>query len=265
MFQVSIKSISLALLFSLVILGCGGDSGDANTGTTHPQEVSNILFAHGVGSSSETWNYFSQVTANESDREWVIYKTSVSKTGTIKERASQLADYINAQNLAENSLLVVGHSMGGLDLRYIISEGHQNQSEDNKYYQATRKIHKFYTLATPHKGSDAAESFENENGALHDLSSSNMAIFNIEHPYIHSSVGSRLIPMFAFRFSCEDEQKHDGVVDVDKQILDGAPYSEEIISGKHTSGLERVCNENVIEELLQENIIDDILKNNTPI
>jgi pimeloyl-ACP methyl ester carboxylesterase len=268
MFQSTIKSWGLGLIglvLSLAIMGCetmSGDSDDSKGG--HPPQVSNILFAHGFMSSSETWNYFSQVTANENARSWTIFKTNVPKTGTIIERASALADYINAQNLPDNSLLVVGHSMGGLDLRYIISEGNQNQFEANKYYQATKAIHRFYTIATPHKGSDIAGLVKRDGGAIHDLSSAQMTTFNIAHPYAHSAVGTRHIPMLAFRFSCQDRELSDGVVDLDKQILDTAPYTQEVIDGKHTSGLERVCTNNVSEELLQDRIIDGILNNTTP-
>lgn len=271
MFQSIIKSLSLgltALVLSFFILGCDDsteDSNNSNSSNGHAEQVTNILFAHGLGSSTATWDYFSQVTAGHSSKAWSVYRTNVAKSGTIIERASSLADYINEQNITEDSLLVVGHSMGGLDLRYIISEGNQEQTENNKYYQASKKIHKFYTIATPHKGSEVAAGFvANDNGAIHDLTVGHMTQFNIQHPYSHSSVNSRDIPMLAYRFACQADELHDGVVELDSQVLNGAPYTQEVISGKHTSGLDRICDEGTVEELLQTRVIDEILSNNTP-
>jgi uncharacterized alpha/beta hydrolase family protein len=266
MFQSILKSIRIGLLgliVSFAILGCDSTS-DSESSASHPEQVTNILFAHGFMSNFQTWDYYSEVTSSHSDRAWNIYKTNVARTGTIEERASQLADYINAQNLSENSLLVVGHSMGGLDVRYIISEGNQNQFEANKYYQATKAIHRFYTIATPHKGSDIAGLVKRDGGAIHDLSSAQMTTFNIAHPYTHSAIDTRQIPMLAYRFACNKNEVSDGVVDVVNQILEGAPYTQEVIDGKHTSGLERVCQKDMIQELLQGDIIEGILDNITP-
>ncbi len=268
MYLYNIKSIRLwftSILITFLFLGCDTTSGDSTDfKSTHESQVSSILFAHGFMSDASTWNHFSAITDAYDSREWVVYRTNVAKTGTIITRASQLADYINAQNLEDNSLLVVGHSMGGLDLRYIISQGNQNQSINNKYYRASKTIHQFYTIATPHKGSTIASFVSGDAGAIHDLSTTQMKEFNQEHPYSHSWVDGRAIPMLAFRFSCKKNNVDDGVVDVNKQILDGAPYTEEIFDGKHTSGLENLCTQDVTEELLQNRVIESILDNNTP-
>jgi len=253
---------------TLLIVGFSGcsDSDDTNDSqSTHPQTITNILFAHGFLSDAETWDYYSEITANYNSREWVIYRTSVSKTGTIEQRASQLADYINAQSVEENSMLVVGHSMGGLDLRYIISEGNQDQTNANKYYTAAKKIYKFYTIATPHKGSDIAGLVPVDDGAVYDLSSEHMSEFNQENPYSNSNIDGRAIEMLAFRFACNKQNDHDGVVALDSQILDGAPYTKEIIAGKHTTGEHRIiCEDGIVGELAQDGIINSILDNNTP-
>ncbi|WP_309497410.1 lipase/acyltransferase domain-containing protein [Sulfurovum sp.] len=262
------SNVLKSMLLALVIVGFSGcsDSDDANDSqSTHQKQVTNILFAHGFLSDAETWDHYSEVTANYNSREWIIYRTNVSKTGTIAVRASQLADYINAQNVEENSMLVVGHSMGGLDLRYIISEGNKDQTDTNKYYTAAKKIHQFYTIATPHKGSDAAGLVPVDDGAVYDLSSEHMTEFNEENPYSNSNIDGRAIEMLAFRFACNKQNDHDGVVATDSQILDGAPYTKEIIDGKHTTGEHRViCEDGIIGELDQDPIINSILNNNTP-
>ena len=253
-----------SMLVTLLIVGFSGCSDTDDSQSGHQEQVANILFTHGFLSSAETWDHYSEITANYNSREWVVYRTSVSMTGTIVQRASQLADYINAQNVEENSMLVVGHSMGGLDLRYIISKGNQDQTDTNKYYRAAKTIHKLYTIATPHKGSDIAGLVSTDDGAVNDLSSAHMAGFNIEHPYSHSNIDDRAIDMLAFRFTCDPLNSNDGVVKVDNQILDGAPYIKEAIVGKHTTGNHFICKDGVVAELLQDPIINGILDDNTP-
>jgi len=230
---------------------------------SHQPQVTNILFAHGFLGSEDTWDHFSEVTSKYTDRKWTIYKTSVSETGSIEERANQLADYINAQDITDNSMLVVGHSMGGLDLRYIISKGNQDQSNTNKFYRAAKTIHKLYTIASPHKGSDIAGLVPQDDGAVHDLSSENMEKFNKENPYSGFNIDGRDIPMLAFRFYCQSltSDDDDGVVEVEKQVLDHAPYTKEIFNGKHTTDGLTLCTDQSEAELLQNPIMYGILDN----
>ena len=230
---------------------------------SHKPQVTNILFAHGFLGSEETWDHFTESTSTYTKRKWTIYKTSVSETGSIEERANELADYINAQDIADNSMLVVGHSMGGLDLRYIISKGNQDQSNANKFYRAAKTIHKLYTLASPHKGSDIATLVPQDDGAVHDLSTENMEKFNEENPYSGFNIDGRNIPMLAFRFYCKTltSDDDDGVVEIEKQILDYAPYTREIFKGKHTTGNLILCTDDSVAEVLQTPILHGILDN----
>ena len=230
---------------------------------SHKPQVTNILFAHGFLGSEETWDHFTESTSTYTKRKWTIYKTSVSETGSIEERANELADYINAQDIADNSMLVVGHSMGGLDLRYIISKGNQDQSNTNKFYRAAKTIHKLYTLASPHKGSDIATLVPQDDGAVHDLSTENMEKFNEENPYSGFNIDGRNIPMLAFRFYCKTltSDDDDGIVEIEKQILDYAPYTKEIFKGKHTTGNLILCTDDSVAEVLQTPILHGILDN----
>jgi len=234
-----------------------------NKDGSHISQVTNVLFAHGFLGSEETWDHFTESTSTYTKRKWTIYKTSVSETGSIEERGNELADYINAQDIADNSMLVVGHSMGGLDLQYIISKGNQDQSNANKFYRAAKTIHKLYTLASPHKGSDIAALVPQDDGAVHDLSTENMEKFNEENPYSGFNIDGRNIPMLAFRFYCKTltSDDDDGIVEIEKQILDYAPYTKEIFKGKHTTGNLILCTDDSVAEVLQTPILHGILDN----
>ena len=67
---------------------------------------------------------------------------SVGPMSSIKERAENLQKYLEA-NFANQSVNLIGFSMGGLDARYLISH------LKNRSY----KILSLATVATPHRGS----------------------------------------------------------------------------------------------------------------
>jgi uncharacterized alpha/beta hydrolase family protein len=232
-----------------------------NPGEKHGTEVTNILFAHGFGGDKSTWDHFVEVTNGYDAKDWNIYRTDVSRTDSIATRASTLADYINAQKFPADSVVAVGHSMGGLDLRYIISQGNLNQTESNKYYKAAKTIHKVFTIATPHKGVDEAKlDALGLSKGLEDLKPENMEEFNNKYPYSTFSIDNRAIPMLAMRFKCKDGT--DGTVNVSSQSLKGAPRTKEIFDGRHSSNVTFLeCSQSIQEELEQDEIINGILDN----
>jgi hypothetical protein len=234
---------------------------------TDDNKLKNILFAHGYQSSSETWDLFANYV--EQVGGYNIYRYSVSKDSSIQTRATQLAQYIlsDSSKIADHSLLSIGHSMGGLDLRYIVSLGHKNESDkDNLFYKAAKKISKIYTLATPHKGTGLT----GIDDATKDMEDENMKIFNETYPYSTYTIDSKKISLLAYRFKCGDEKSSDGsnpryadsddidgVVFSKKQYFNGAPFTQSIFSGKHTD--DALCVESSDIELEQTDILQDIL------
>ncbi|HPA57208.1 MAG TPA: hypothetical protein PLT70_07245 [bacterium] len=221
-------------------------------------EAKNILFAHGLNASFDGWSTFRNYAE---DQGWTVYGTSVGKRDSIANRADALANYINTLGLEENSLIVVGHSMGGLDLHYIISKGHEDPS--SKFGLAASTFKKYYTIASPHKGNQFSgmdlsvlNSIAALDGldwadmatcdAVHDLGLEQMQEFNEQYPYTTFSINGRKIPAMALRFSCiEGDEKGDGVVAVQNQSLNGAPHTSQIYEGAHMPG---VCDILGVEE-----------------
>jgi len=232
--------------------------------------VKNILFAHGLNASYGGWSTFKSYAEGEG---WTVYGTNVGKRESIEDRANDLADYINTLGLEENSLVVVGHSMGGLDLHYIISEGHDNPT--SKFGIAATTFKKYYTIASPHKGNQfsgmdisvlgkiaALDGIDwidmSGSDAVHDLGLKHMQDFNKNYPYTTFSINGRKIPALALRFSCiEDDEVGDGVVAAQNQSLNGAPHTAKIYEGAHMPG---ICDKiGVVEEQLQTNMLQKIL------
>ena len=64
--------------------------------------------------------------------------------GTVAERSRALADQLSG--VAADRLVLVGHSMGGLDARYLAH-----------HFDPDRRVRGLVTLATPHRGTAVAE------------------------------------------------------------------------------------------------------------
>jgi hypothetical protein len=234
---------------------------------TDDKNLKNILFAHGYQSSSDTWDYFANYV--DSVGGWNVYRFDVDKDGTIQKRATELAQAIlhHEDKIADNSLVSVGHSMGGLDLRYIVSLGHEREADrEDLFYRAAKKISKIYTLASPHKGTGLV----GVDDATKDMSDESMKIFNEKYPYSIYKIDGRKIPLLAYRFKCGDEKSsdgtnpryadsddNDGVVFTKKEFFNGAPHTQTIFSGKHSD--DALCLDGSVAELEQTDILQDIL------
>ncbi len=239
-----------------------------------------ILFAHGLHATKSSWSHFN----NHIKKNWRVFRTNVSGNGSVKKRAHMLNHYIEKIvtecNITENSLRVVGHSMGGLDLRYILS------SKSDDFNTSQRVIEKSYSLATPHRGSgfgDVGGVFMDD--GVKSCSVSKMNGFNKLWPY------QRLLDhnksYLAIRFHCKDDidisdedvnsladeypgldnskiyvYPADGVVKVRRQIFDSLPYAKILFKGKHTtSAILKYgdCKDCTLEQK-QSRILDLIIK-----
>jgi triacylglycerol lipase len=85
-----------------------------------------------------------------------VITTSVPTTGSIKQRAHALVMQLN-DKAKGRSVNIVAHSMGGLDARYMISRLHSMHFD----------IKSLTTIATPHRGSSAADIILREIGVEH--------------------------------------------------------------------------------------------------
>jgi len=231
------------------------DLSGCNDDTTKPA----ILFVHGYNDKQNAWGHFARI-AEEND--WRVFRTSVSADGSIKKRARMLNAYIKKAaeqcKIPDSSLRVVGHSMGGLDLRYLVSYN----------YSSAKKFERMYTIATPHQGSGYAYPASSGSDAARDLQPSHMEDFNLANPYYRFEVKyddgtTRKIPFLALRFACAKEPNEgdsDFIVEVSSQRYPAAPYSTKIYHGKHMpSG---ICTHGYEAEQQQDWLIKAILKDN---
>lgn len=167
-----------------------------------------ILFAHGFQGTASDWDTFAR-HARRND--WIVFRYSVSKDAGIGTRAGELASQFRGaredggKELPWGSVKAVGHSMGGLDLRYAVSEAHQRDyRSDSDFTHMARRLRKIYTLATPHGGSGCAAI--GTGGAYKDLTVDEMKEFNRARPNSHLNLnlpylGQRRLTLLAWTFS----------------------------------------------------------------
>ncbi len=209
-------TLSISLLFLLLSLPVCADDNKQY-----------ILFAHGMGADKSDWDMFADYAGHSHH---TVFRTDVSRCGSVADRAQTLAKYINTLDVPDNSIKAVGHSMGGIDLRYIVGEAHAGHEP---FLSAAKKIKEVYTIGSPHGGSFALELATTQvcilrvNGDCHihvpielskaigtvpacdpgdaarkDLSDKGMKQFNEKYPYSEFSVNGRHIPFLAFHFQC---------------------------------------------------------------
>jgi triacylglycerol lipase len=157
-----------------------------------------------------------------------VIAPSVSPLGGIKSRAERLNRIILAEAREGEKIVLIGHSMGGLDGRYLVSK-----------LAAGAKVAALVTIATPHRGSpmaDAVVQFDMprldpfklvgiDSDGVRNLTTDHMAGFNAEMPnregvrYYAVPVACKAekVPWF-FKFShgliAKEEGENDGMVSI---------------------------------------------------
>ena len=260
-------------LFLVVMGGCNAEhdgAADENTtgsDTDAPVVITSkkLLMAHGYDSDKGTWDTYA---AYAKDQGYRIYRYDLPPKGSIEERATKLAEAIlQEKGIEDGSLIGLGHSLGGLDLRYVVTEGHHHEGDtSNLFYQAAQKIAIIYTLSSPHKGITPP----GVDDATRDMQPAAMQRFNRARPHVDQVIEGRKIPTLAIRFKCGDAEisdgnspktpastDGDGVVLTRQQLFNGAPYSQSIYSGKHTKN--SLCFDGGSAELQQTEMFQHIL------
>lgn len=172
------------------------------------------------------WSYWGGIKEALIAREIPVYSGSVLPAGSIKTRAEMLRKLIKKQNLTTVNL--IGHSMGGLDARYLAS----------KLTGPDLVVKSITTISTPHRGSPIADLLIDSVFSKHQLELlfNTLAVFGIndstgfeqlttkfmtekfnndirDDPDVtYLSFGARFVPKWysLFKFSRDYIQRHDG-------------------------------------------------------
>jgi len=229
-----------------------------------------ILFAHGMGGDKSDWDTFADHAENAG---YTVFRTNVPPCGSVHDRARTLAKYINTLDAPDHSITAVGHSMGGVDLRYIVGEAHAGHEP---FFSAAKKFKSVYTIASPHGGSFALElgttqacilrvggdchihvpldmrkiigevaACSPSDPAWKDLSDDGMKQFNEKYPYSEFSVDGRHVPFLAFHFQCPVcGGTSDCAVGTNGQTWKGAPQNPgpSILAVHSTDIHNNICN-----------------------
>lgn len=233
-----------------------------------------ILFAHGMNDNLHSFDTYTREAENRGYR---VFRTDVPGCGTIEERATELARYINenAGNIGDKSLIVVAHSMGGLDVRYIVGESRNTGNKNQAIFKlAAEKIKTLYTIATPHGGVSVAvlDVIGYCQPAVSNLTNGFMGEFNKKYPYSEFTYpgSGQKIGFMALHFQCQFTTPltpncvpgaNDCLAGTNGQTWKGAPCEEGASRiGCHAANYP-LCpaGDVVAAELFQANVINDIL------
>jgi triacylglycerol lipase len=210
-----------------------------------PACLSPIILHHGFGGFGNFQvgpvkvAYFSGIDAALREMNHPVILTRVHPTAGIETRARQLKEQILRQldliGAAHEKVLLIGHSMGGLDARYMISK-----------LAMAERVAALLTITTPHRGTPYADWCMQHLGkrlggvglmnflrldvqAIHDLTTLSCKRFNedvIDSPSVkYFSVSAarpwRLVPPFAMhahKIIYEAEGDNDSLVSVKSSI-----------------------------------------------
>lgn len=107
-----------------------------------------IVFVHGLFRPPSLWGssteYFRNVKTDLASLLIPIYFPELPNSESIKVRSDALEKALEA--ISEKNIVLIGHSMGGLDCRYY---AHRHPND--------KRIKKIITIATPHRGSLLAD------------------------------------------------------------------------------------------------------------
>lgn len=112
----------------------------------HADDKTAVVFLHGLlgfGDMRRLWpgfQYYRRLKSELADLGVPLYFTHVPPVGTVAERAAALAGRL--AGIGAERVHLVGHSMGGLDARYLIH-----------HFDRQRRVRSLTTVGTPHRGS----------------------------------------------------------------------------------------------------------------
>ena len=117
----------------------------ATTLSRRPRDGSAVLLVHGYFCLSRMayWHGLLPLRRELASAGWPVIAGRLPRTGPVTERAQHLARVI--ARLPYRRLVLVGHSMGGLDARYAASR-----------FDPQRRISHVVTVGTPHRGTVVA-------------------------------------------------------------------------------------------------------------
>ncbi|MBS2021291.1 MAG: hypothetical protein JST92_02700, partial [Deltaproteobacteria bacterium] len=128
--------------------GSGNTGGGATTSTPNPNPhapEATIVLVHGSGGFKKILgvDYFFQVPGAWRAQGAKVYVAELSSMNSIEERANELKSQLDR---IDGPLVIVAHSQGGLDARYLITQ--------LGYASRTRAL---ITIGTPHHGTQVAD------------------------------------------------------------------------------------------------------------
>ena len=105
-----------------------------------------LVFIHGAGGFDRIFNltYFYNIEDYLQKNDYEVFVPKLTAYDRIEKRSKQIVDYVDSLGFDKVNLL--GHSLGGVDARYAISQ-----------YGLSKKVASLTTISSPHYGTSAID------------------------------------------------------------------------------------------------------------
>ncbi|MCP4250179.1 MAG: hypothetical protein GY778_24310 [bacterium] len=185
-----------------------------------------LLMAHGLSDTAATWDSFAFLAGRISE-DLRIIRTDIDPLGPVAKRAGALARFVLREE--PERVYAIGHSMGGLDLRYLLTKAAEG---DEAFVEAGAAIEALYTIGTPHDGAFLAAVAEVVPAFTNLIDLTAPAVIDLEPgsdvlDYLNDSfdgditLGERIVPVIAMAFAAGEPlfPASDGVVELASQAF----------------------------------------------
>lgn len=202
-------------------------------GTDNEEREADIIFVHGLGGDAwSTWhpeesktdkNFFPMWLGNDLPQYgiWsVAYEVEPTRwkkgsTMPLVQRADNILDLVELDEIGERPIVFITHSMGGLLVKQMLRNA--NDSSNESWHKIVEQTKGIVYLSTPHSGAGIASWMKYIGGVLRtsvsveELEAHNPQLLNL-NDYCRDNEKIRKIPIIVY---CENEQTA-GVIVVDK-------------------------------------------------
>src|SRR3989338_2784500 len=119
-----------------------------------------VIFVHGLGSSPATFDEMIK-DIKLTNQPWQVWTFGYPTFRPIDQNSEEFANWIESQQNNFDYIYIAAHSMGGLVTQSAIYYAYQENLKTPGRYKFVDKVRKVMLIATPNKGSPAAESLKN--------------------------------------------------------------------------------------------------------
>ena len=187
-------------------------------GTKNPSRKADLIFVHGLG--GDAWSTWHPSARKDDNNFWLMwlgedfpdvgvwsinYQVEPTKwrgsSMFLRDRATNIVDLLDVNQLGTRPIIFITHSMGGLVIKQMLCNA--TYSQESSWKRIVEQTQGIVFLSTPHSGSDIANWFKYIGGILgatvsiKELETDNLDLTNLNDQYCNHERLSK-IPVLVY-------------------------------------------------------------------